>query len=153
MRDAVGGSLLLNLVVIFTGIVIIFFVGIIAYSKAYKVKNRIIELVERNEGYPSSSEDAEFEKEIITELSKVGYRVVSERITNDKCSRDSSRGNCVNKNTTYYYYCVCEHSDSVSSGTSFEVITYVQFEFPVIGDLITFPVKGETKVLGKSYDY
>ena len=32
MRDAVGGSLLLNLVVIFTGIVIIFFVGIIAYS-------------------------------------------------------------------------------------------------------------------------
>ena len=34
-----------------------------------------------------------------------------------------------------------------------EVITYVQFEFPVIGDLLTFPVKGETKVLGKNYNY
>ena len=42
MKDAVGGSLLLNLVIIFTSIVILLFVGVLAYAKAYKVKNKII---------------------------------------------------------------------------------------------------------------
>ena len=147
MKDAVGGSLLLNLVVVFTSIVILFFVGIIAYSKAYKVKNRIIEIIERNEEYSVTDE-------INEELQRVGYRVSSSVLSNERCSRDSARGNCVNQNTSHYQYCVCEHSsDTVTDGRIFEVITYVHFDFPVIGDFITFPVKGETRVLGKSYDY
>ena len=152
MRDAVGGTLLLNLVLTFAGIVILFFVGIIAYSKAYKVKNRIIEIIERNEEYSSSEV---FQEEINKELSKVGYRVSSTPIKDTRCSKDSSRGSCVNLNETNYQYCVCEHRDSVSegNGTSFEVITYVRFEFPIVGDLLTLPVKGETKVLKKVYDY
>ena len=152
MKDAVGGSLLLNLVVIFTSIVILFFVGIIAYSKAYKVKNRIIEIIERNEEYSDDLID-----ELSIELKKVGYRLGSSVPSNEKCASVSSRGKCVNLNETNYQYCVCEHSDSVSSnedgGSVFEVITFVHFDFPIIGDFITFPVKGETKVLGKSYNY
>ena len=56
MKDAVGGSLLLNIVVIFTSIVILFFAGIMAYSKAYKIKNRIIEVIERYETYDDTVE-------------------------------------------------------------------------------------------------
>ena len=40
MRDAVGGSLLLNVVVIFVSVIILFFAGIMAYSKAYKAKKK-----------------------------------------------------------------------------------------------------------------
>ena len=47
MRESLGGSMLLNLVVIFTGLIIIFFVGILSYSKAYRVKNRIVEIIEK----------------------------------------------------------------------------------------------------------
>ena len=32
--------------VVITSIIILFFVGILAYSKAYKVKNNIIEIIE-----------------------------------------------------------------------------------------------------------
>ena len=39
--------MLLNLVVIFSGLVIVFFIGILSYSKAYRVKNRIVELIEK----------------------------------------------------------------------------------------------------------
>ena len=48
MRDAVGGSILLNIVIIFLSLVIVFFAGIMAYSKAYKVKNRIIEFIKKS---------------------------------------------------------------------------------------------------------
>ena len=33
------------------------------------------------------------------------------------------------------------------------VVTYVRFDFPVIGNMLTFEVHGETKMLGKNYNY
>ena len=155
MKDAVGGSLLLNLVVIFTSVVILFFAGILAYSKAYKVKNKIIEVIERNENYIVKGSLVEnlVEQEISQELGRVGYIIASSRFNNTRCSNDSSRGVCTNLNTTNYQYCICEHQGATNEGTTYEVITYVHFAFPVIGDLLTFPVKGETRVLGKNYNY
>ena len=154
MKDAVGGSLLLNLVVIFTSIVILFFAGILAYSKAYNVKNKIIEVIERNETYTVMGDLGEnlVEQEISQELGRVGYRISSSKVSDSKCSNDSSRGSCVNLNTTTYQYCVCMQN-ATNEGITYEVITYVHFAFPVIGDMLTFPVKGETRVLGKNYDY
>ncbi len=157
MKDAVGGSLLLNLVVIFTSVVILFFAGILTYSKAYKVKNKIIEVIERYDGkIMDTTNSAIIKSEVLDEINKelgaVGYKVVAERPDDARCSNDSSRGACHNLNTSNYNYCICKQTGA-SSAEVFEVITYVQFEFPVIGDLLTFPVKGETKVLGKNYDY
>lgn len=136
MREALGNSLLMNLIVIFSGIVILFFVGIMSYSKAYRVKNRIIEVIEKYETY-----DGNAQNEISADLKRIGYRSIS----NKKCSEG-------NKNSTTYSYCVYEKNDT-NNGKYYEVVTYVQFEFPVIGDFITFPVKGETKILAKSYSY
>jgi hypothetical protein len=162
VKDAIGGSLLLNLVVIFTSIIILFFAGILAYSKAYKVKNKIIEIIEAHDGQIMSSVntsliDTTVLSEINTELKKVGY-LVSGAPDSTKCSKDSSRGNCTNLNTSEFNYCICNYgenstSGAVNFGTSYEVITYVHFSFPVIGDLLTFPVRGETRVLGKDYNY
>lgn len=155
MKDAVGGSLLLNLIVIFTSIVILFFSGILAYSKAYKVKNKIIEIIESNNGNIVATDGYlkdNVKTAIETELSSVGY-LVSTSPSDDKCGSDSSRGLCHNLNTDNFNYCVCGPNNSSKSGQTYEVITYVHFAFPVIGDLLMFPVKGETKVLGKNYDY
>ena len=142
MKDAVGGSLLLNLIVIFTSVVILFFSGILAYSKAYKVKNKIIEIIESNNGniVANGYLKENVKTAIATELSSVGYL-------------DSSRGTCHNLNTDNFNYCVCGPNNSSRNGQTYEVITYVHFAFPVIGDLLMFPVKGETKVLGKNYNY
>jgi len=80
MRDAVGGSLLLNIVVIFTSIVILFFAGIMAYSKAYKIKNRIIEVIEKNETY-----DDTVEPKLEEDLRKSGYIVATKTQFESKC--------------------------------------------------------------------
>ena len=142
MKDAVGGSLLLYLVVIFTSIVILFFAGILAYSKAYKVKNRIIEVIEKHGTYDSS-----VVAEINNDLNRAGYRSVSSNAQlNSKCGNQ-------NLNSTTYFYCVYEDESSLESGKSYKVVTYVHFDFPVIGDILEFPVRGQTKTLGKTYDY
>lgn len=137
MREAVGNSLLLNLVIIFVSIVILFFVGILSYSKAYRVKNRIIEVIESHGNYLDSVD------EISTDMKSIGYRTTN----NKKCNSN-------NLNSTSYNYCVYEITDK-SSGNSYyyKVVTYVHFDFPIIGGLINIPVSGETKILGKSYNY
>jgi len=136
MKDAVGGSLLLNLVVFFTSIVILFFVGILAYSKAYKIKNRIIEVIERHGEYNDS-----VVLELSEDLKTAGYIVSN---STEKCGIE-------NLNTTEYLYCV--YVDDIDSGKVYKITTYTRFEFPLIGDILMIPVKGETKVLGKVYNY
>ena len=162
MKDAIGGSLLLNLVVIFTSIIILFFAGIMAYSKAYKVKNKIIEIIEGYDGKiksaaPGGEELEELKNEVALAISKelesVGY-LISQAPSAEMCKNDSSRGTCAyNLNKDNFKYCICEQDSAIESGKSYEVITYVHFSFPIIGDLLTFPVKGETRVLGREYDY
>lgn len=142
--------MLFSLVVVFTSIVILFFVGIVAYSKAYKAKNKILEIIERHDG--NITNGGTIKDDIMDTMSDsmelMGYRVSAPI----NCSNDSSRGNCTNLNNSGYNYCICKQDSSVS-GATYEVITYVQFDFPVIGDILAFPVKGETRVLGKKYNY
>lgn len=138
MRSAIGNALLTNLVIIFVSLVILLFVGILAYSKAYKVKNRIIYYIESKEAYDSSDLD-----ELNNDLKSAGYQVISK--SNSKCS-----GN--NENKTSYNYCV--YKQELNDGKYYyKVVTYIHFEFPIIGSAINVPVSGETKILGKKYNY
>lgn len=160
MKDAVGGSLLLNIVVIFVSIVILFFAGIMAYSKAYKIKNRIIEVVEKYETYDNyiynGSQSRKSVQELLEEdLRKSGYIVATPQQVESKCG--TSTGNL---NTSEYLYCVylksCDETDRYGNCVGqrhYEVVTYIHFDFPVIGKLLTFEVHGETKMLGKDYNY
>ena len=147
MKDAVGSSLLLNIVVIFTAVIILLFSGIISYSKAYKIKNRIVEIIERYEKYDNTTISA-----IEDELKKVGYTIATKDQIDAKCTKPN---NLTGAKKSGYLYCVYE-KDNVSStknGKAYEVVTFVRFDFPVIGQMLEFPVQGETKVLGKVYDY
>lgn len=163
MREALGGSLLLNLVLVFAGLVIAFFVGILSYSKAYRVKNRIIELIEKHEVYKENIAI----NEINPDLNNAGY------LANSPTKCDSIQDNLVenkyngnylsdNLNKNYgYNYCVfevCDEKDEngnciARNGKYYVVVTFIHFEVPVIGDILTFPVYGETKMLDKNYEY
>ena len=158
MREAVGGSLLMNLVVIFTAIVIIFFVGILTYSKAYRVKNRIVEIIEKYDSYDSQVAD-----ELNPDLKAAGYNT-SNPTRCDGIRKDLVEGNnskykeenlSQNQNKYGYNYCVFEVTGNSTneSGKYYVVVTFVHFEFPLIGDLLTIPVYSETKMLGKTYNY
>lgn len=51
MKEAIGTSMVFNLIMIFLGIFIILYVSSIAYSKGFKVRNRLIDIIEKYDGY------------------------------------------------------------------------------------------------------
>lgn len=139
MREAIGSSLLLNIVVVFVSLIILFFVGILSYSKAYKAKNRIIDVIEKYETYSEDPVKQDAGDEIVSSLKEMGYQL------------GNCRNTAQNENNTGYKYCV--HRVDANEGHYYKVTTYVEFNFPIINNLISIPVTGETKILGKNYEY
>ena len=148
MREAFGGTWILGFVVLF----IVLFSGYLAvsvnYTKAFKVKNRIISIIEENEGYSTSNYsnmDAEnlttlqnsssTEDKIYAFLKDIGYATTE--INENRCSDGGYRtgGYCVvelQTNQGYKYY---------------RVTTFIKLEIPIVWFNITIPITGETRVL------
>lgn len=156
MREATGGSLLLYLVIFFVGVIVLFFASMLSYSKAYRVKNRIINILEEKNMCASNLFDEqkdELNSEIETELTRIGYNYSSK---SKECNFNTDKKNCsLQFSGDNYNYCICKvdlrDSDGNSKGCYYEVITFTQFEFPIIKDVLTSEVHGETKIIGKKY--
>ena len=152
MRGALGNTLLLNIIIIFVSIIVIFFVSMLAYSKAYRAKNRIVEVIEKYGEYNSDAE-----AEIITSLTEMGYQLGS-------CDKKGKlKGNFIDNNTGYKY-CIEEifltesnkktdneeidstdsNEETVDKRTSkgaryYKVTTNVQFYFPSRTSILLLP--------------
>ena len=139
MREGIGSAFVYSIVIFMVGIILLLIVGSIGYSKAFKVNSRIIDIIEANDGYNNVAEQEVFEA-----LSSIGYKV-SNNVTCPKL--DDSYGNYeVIKPSLNYEYCVYKHSDN-KRGDYYTVLTYMYFDFPVIGDHIKLKVFNQTKTL------
>ena len=61
MRDAVGGSFMIKLIIVFLVLYIIFVAVALNYAKAFRVKNKVLDIIEQNEGikdYDNASDTA-----------------------------------------------------------------------------------------------
>lgn len=149
MKESIAQSFIVSLILFFFGILVLLYFGSINYSKAYKAKNRIITILEK---YGKFDEDAK--KEIESNLQKGGYQTSTGNIL-EKCNKfvptstTGSTGNLVyptDADTNRIYdYCVIEYESGI--GNYYQVVTFMKFEVPVVGGLLEFAVKGETKVL------
>lgn len=133
MREATGNALLVMMMTSIIAIIMIFFVGSISYSKSYRIKNYIINQIEENRGWTQ-----EIKNNVNDYLKEAGYNV---RRSNTTCENDTKCGQALLDTAGGYNYCVY----SCSNGKYYKVITYMKFDFPVIGNSLKFPVKGETK--------
>ena len=137
MREAMGGALLIKLVMFFIIIYVCFFSVAINYSVTFRVKNQIINLIESYESYDLAKDKIE------SYIANVGYyRSVGTMTVGEDCvNASSSGGYCIKKNTII--------KDGVEVGEYYRVTTYVSFDFPIFGEITNFPVSGETRVLYK----
>ena len=140
MREAIGGTWLFGLVITF----IVFFASFLAvsinYSKAFNVKNNIVDLIGKYEGNNCKSR-----KKIGEYLSDVGYLVIG-TCPDDYYAYDL-QGNYLS-GTKRGYYCV--KSEDTSDNTVvdkkyYRVVTFFKLDLPMVGDLTTFRIKGETE--------
>ncbi|MBR6690846.1 MAG: hypothetical protein IKL65_05890 [Bacilli bacterium] len=156
--------MLLNLVIIFAGLIIVLFISILSYSKAYRIKNRIVEIIEKYEVYNHTNDNVvnDAVDELNPDLMSAGYDAsmpnrcanIRNRLISNENGKYYDADLSANLNTYGYNYCVFEMNKSVNkNGKHYVVVTFIRFEVPIIGDVLTFPVYGETKTLGKTYDY
>ena len=152
MKEAIGNSFLMTLAIVFSFLIMSLIIGIMAYTKAYKVKNKIIGVVEKYNGYTSETED-----DIYQDLREMGYHINS---GNRECPRYdtemdeydySERVKLVHdiKPGRYEY---CLYQISTSRGYYYHAIVFTHFDVPVIGQWLVFNVKGDSQVIYNNFD-
>lgn len=139
MREAIGNSFIFYFVIVFFALFILFFVGALSYTKAFKVKNRIIDVIENNDGVMNSG----VEEEINANLSEMGYRIDNDATCETK-GRFSGYTQVQKQTNSSYRYCIYMKNVN-KKGKYYAVVAYMYFEIPIIGAKLEFPVYGETK--------
>ena len=163
MKEAIAQTFIVSLILFFFGILLLLLFGSINYSKAFKAKNKLINLVEKY-GDGISSDDtikAAFKTEVDRELGNGGYQTISLNKSADKlCGKyyDKTSGtetliypneSDVKLKRSYDFCLIRKQSET---GPYYQVITFMRFEIPVIQDVMFFSVRGETKVLCDNID-
>ena len=145
MREAIGGTWLLTIVLVFIVLFSSFLALSINYSKAFKVKNGIVNIIEKNEGLSDDSQD-----EIKDYLTTVGYLIYSSCPKNlteqgDKTKLAGFEHYAANANK--YLYCVAKTDDDSGNikKSYYKVTVFFRVDLPILGEIFTFPISGETK--------
>jgi len=168
MKESVGNTMLYNIVITFVIVFIGLFVTSITYSKGYKVKNRMIEVIEKT--YPVCVKNKMdfaacnilIADNIDNELNKIGYRGAPLYWDSSSCEaqlkknlKDSGTGSFVYKASSRYQVCFAAIKPSdISKVTEtnhiyYVVNAYMYLDLPLIGDRMMIPVRGETKTFIK----
>ncbi len=147
MRDAFGGTFMIKLMLIFIAIYVTFIAVALNYAKAFRVKNKIIDIIEQNEGLNNCVDTSEGSviDQINTYLNSISYYV----------SLDNKNANVIaGKNCTQYCssrgYCI-EKTENTTSKTEniissyYTVTTYINIDFPFFGLNFNIPIRGETR--------
>lgn len=140
MKAATGNAMLMNIIIVFLVIVMALLVTSISYTKAFRIKNRIVDIIEYYDGnFNDVGTKANITNEINNSLSSVGYRLSGSK----KCKEiDNKKAIELASN---YQVCIYEYDDSMR-GKYYKVIAYMYFDVPVVGGILNIPVSGETKV-------
>ena len=156
MREAIGSAFIVNMILVFIAVISALLIGSINYSKAYKVKDRIVYIIEKYDGWNSGAQE-----EVDKQLKTLGYRIDSGFGSNCESLYKKKYGNSYkvdnllhgkNVGTSQYNYCVYRvHFDS-GIGDYYSVTTFMRFDIPLIGGLLVFPISGETSVIYRPID-
>ncbi len=148
MRQAIGTTWILQLVIIFMLIFVAFLALTINYTKAFKIKNELVSMIEKYEGIGDGGSTGAMR--IID-----NYLIYNNYTVQGACEEGKEYGVTNLSNHTMesarkgrkYYYCVRKINTSKVSTpnrSKYGVRIFFHFSLPVIGDLFTFSVEGTT---------
>lgn len=147
MRDAVGGAFMIKVFIVFLLIYIVFIAVAFNYARAFRVKNKIIDIIEQNEGIDSFSNTSGVIGKINTNLNTYHYR---SDINENDCKFNNTNNNVSNNYFNEEYgYCITEYKSTSQydriTAKYYKVTTFATIEFPFFNLKFEIPVKGETR--------
>ncbi len=146
MRDAFGGLVNIVIIVVFLVIVSGYLAFNVNYTKAFRVKNKIISIYEQYEGCGQSSLTASnaCDMKIQEYMSQIGYNLGKKMNINGYDCTHINGSYCVKavkadgasdlKNDRYYY----------------KIVTQINIDIPIINNIMglsIFQVSGDTKII------
>ena len=152
MKQSISSTWSLQVVIFFILIFAAFLTLVIQYSKAYRVKNEVLTILEKYEGLSTTSRDV-----IANYLANQSYNTYGSCNTDeegwygaiDKESFEKA------KKGEKYLFCIkenelCARRDKETSKCKsykyyYNVTFFYKFHLPVLGELNTFSVAGKTK--------
>lgn len=177
MREAIGGTWLFGLVILFIALFASFLAYSISYTRAFNVKNEIINLIERNEGFtscvrgqPDADENGDsgdcdvknmsdeellanksVESQAFYKIKKAGYNYsVGETIDCRSVGHEE-------ETAWPGGYCVTKYCQKADDGTTinlasqystyYRVTTFIALRIPVVDITFNIPITGETKTI------
>lgn len=129
MRESIGSTFLYNIIIIFIMIVFAILAATLTYYKAFKVNTRIINSIEKFEGYNSLSIS-----EINNTLQTIGYMTKN----NHKCPSTKNGGQLQTEDENFRY-CVYYFEEN-DRYYSYGVITYITIDIPVVNLFLQIPI-------------
>lgn len=154
MRDAIGGAMTLQIIVVFMIIINCYLAFSVNYTKAFRVKNEIRSIIEKNEGLTCSA---------VTQINdlmlKTNYGV---KHGDRNCPEGYTAADLDNGLFCYKYNKVditgTSNSNSIYKGAYYTVLTFVDIDIPIFNRIFpeiavlneTFASKGETALIYSS---
>ncbi len=167
MREAIGGSYIFQIVIVFIALFSAFLVYSISYTKAFRVKNEIISLIEEYQGFSrstSGSVEALSDEDLLSDgsvealayrmIKNVGYNKEVLSMNNNQCYIAGESSNTTNEEDLvgemfsggYCLYKVCTNSDKYKN-TTYKITSFIAFKIPVLNATIRIPISGETRTI------
>ena len=147
MRDAIGQVFALQIILAFVLLINGYMAYSVNYTRAFRVKNQIVNIIEQYEGLPN---DEAIDK-INEYVDRMTYTASNQQINNFK--NDNPTAECPG----YNGWCYIAHDvsttggDGEMNGTYYSVVTFVNIDIPVINNLIGLgnflQVGGETRTI------
>ena len=137
---------MLNIVIIFIILVFAFLAGTLSYTKAFRVNSKIVNELEKYEGYNDLSK-----REIDRILNVLAYAPIGNNRCPETKTVNGSVGQIVHLNNEYFAYCIYYFpNDGDGRHYSYGVQTYVYLELPIIGRTLKLPIFTKTS---RIYDF
>ena len=135
MNESISTSYLVMIVAIVISVISTLLITFFAYSRAFKTKNKLVDIIEKYEGYNINS-NAEIEQY----LKDVGYNVRREEKTCPSFNGVSAIGT-----NSAYAYCVYEFD--TNRGKYYTIHVFVNLNIPIINDVLELKVKGQSRTI------
>ena len=157
MKGAIGNAFILNTVITFIIIFFTLLIGSMAFSKAYKTKNFLINKLEqfelegkKNIDMPYTQDRKDWDEQVNEYLSKVGYPIATK---NGSCEAISGYAKWIYSKTGQYDYCIyrkyhvhdTDKNPLMHRSYNYIVRVYMKLDFPIIGEYAKIPITGESK--------
>ncbi len=167
MREAIGGTWIFQIVIGFILLFTAFICLAVNRSKAFAVKDQIIQVIQSynginvNESYDESKIDAFYD--IVDYIKSTAYRNTGVKPADEKVGDETAPYYCFNRNgkpdDNHATFCIapisvrddgCNVSMDCSELPSmyyYKVVVFYQLDIPVFHDLFNFKITGDTKTM------